>query len=422
VNHFFWVVVLALAGSLVGVSSRAQPSVHPSPADPPGLVSPPTAISLRTALDAAWQRAVEARVAEAQIRRADADRSVARSPWASPPSLALSHRDDRFQGNAGRREVELGLAVPMWLPGQRSARADTAETMVLHAQFAEQVARLRLADEVQATAWQIVGIQTEARQAEVQVATLQQLADDVDRRVRAGDLARADSLIARAEWLAASSALGGIVQKLQAAQARWTLLTGLSTLPELAVVPAPDKDTADLTIHPEWQMAKQSSELARQRLKLLRSSRRDPPEMAVGVRQDMAGRGDAMQGSVVIGVRLPFSTDDRNRPLEAAALSDLEIARVREERLQQRLNSDLALARETQRAIQAQLDADRKGAQLLRERAALIQKSFLAGETPLPELLRVMATAAQAESAVARQTAALGLAGARLQQALGFLP
>jgi outer membrane protein TolC len=294
--------------------------------------------------------------------------------------------------------------------------------MVLHAQFAEQVARLRLADEVQATAWQIVGIQTEARQAEVQVATLQQLADDVDRRVRAGDLARADSLIARAEWLAASSALGGIVQKLQAAQARWTLLTGLSTLPELAVVPAPDKDTADLTIHPEWQMAKQSSELARQRLKLLRSSRRDPPEMAVGVRQDMAGRGEAVQGSVVIGVRLPFSTDDRNRPLEAAALSDLEIARVREERLQQRLNSDLALARETQRAIQAQLDADRKGAQLLRERAALIQKSFLAGETPLPELLRVMATAAQAESAVARQTAALGLAGARLQQALGFLP
>ena len=58
----------------------------------------------------------------------------------------------------------------------------------------------------------------------------------------------------------------------------------------------------------------------------------------------------------------------------------------------------------------------------LRERATLIDKSFRAGETPLPELLRALNTAAQAESAVARQTAALGLARARLQQSLGILP
>ena len=74
------------------------------------------------------------------------------------------------------------------------------------------------------------------------------------------------------------------------------------------------------------------------------------------------------------------------------------------------------------RSAEAQLDAETARAGLLRERASLIDKSFRAGETPLPELLRALAAAAQADSAAARQTAALGLARARLQQALGLFP
>jgi cobalt-zinc-cadmium efflux system outer membrane protein len=69
-----------------------------------------------------------------------------------------------------------------------------------------------------------------------------------------------------------------------------------------------------------------------------------------------------------------------------------------------------------------QLKADRQRLALLRERAALIDRSFKAGETPLPELLRAFAAATQAEASFARQHAALGLARARLQQSLGMLP
>jgi len=59
---------------------------------------------------------------------------------------------------------------------------------------------------------------------------------------------------------------------------------------------------------------------------------------------------------------------------------------------------------------------------LLRERAALIEKSFKAGETPLPEMLRALTAATQAEASVARARAALGQAHARLQQAQGVMP
>ncbi len=197
------------------------------------------------------------------------------------------------------------------------------------------------------------------------------------------------------------------------------LLTGLTAAPDLVADAAAE---APATAHPELQFASHSTELARQRVELMRRSRRDAPELTVGVRQDTPGRAETSQGSLVVGLRLPFGTDDRNRPLEAAALTELDVAQTHEQRLRERLDSDIAAARDAQRSAQAQLDAETARARLLRERAALIDKSFRAGETPLPDLLRALAAAAQADSAAARQTAALGLARARLHHALGLLP
>jgi outer membrane protein TolC len=376
-------------------------------------------VTLRAALDSAWQRAVAARETEGQRRRAEADRTVASSLWAAPPSLALSHRDDRLQSNAGRRETEIGVAVPLWLPGQRTARAGTAEAAAAQALAAEQVARLRLVGDLREAAWLLAALQVELVQADAQAQSLKQLADDVERRVRAGDLARADALAAQAEHLAAAAQQADVQQRLQAARSRWALLTGLTAAPDLTADIATE---APATAHPELQFASQSTELARQRVELMRRSRRDAPELTVGVRQDAPGRAESSQGSLVVGLRLPFGTDDRNRPLEAAAITELDVAQTHEQRLRERLDSDIAAARDAQRSAQAQLDAETTRARLLRERATLIDKSFRAGETPLPDLLRALAAAAQADSAAARQTAALGLTRARLQQALGLLP
>ncbi len=420
-----WLSACAIAGSLAGGPVLAQPAAPP--AGPQAAVpsaSDPAAgtVTLRAALDTAWQRAVAARESDGQRRRADADRAAAGSFWAAPPSLELSHRDDRLQSNAGRRETEVGVGVPLWLPGQRAARAGTADAAAAQALAAEQVARLRLAAELREAAWQLAALQAEATQADTQAQALKQLADDVERRVRAGDLARADALAARAEQLAASAMLSEVRQRLQAARARWTLLTGLTAAPDLTTATVIDGESATSAPHPELQLASQSTELARKRVALMRHSRRDAPELTIGLRQDVPGRAAASQGSLVVGLRLPFGTDDRNRPLEAAALAELDVAQAHEQRLRERLDSDIAAARDAQHSSEAQLDAETARARLLRERAALIDKSFRAGETPLPDLLRALAAAAQADSAVARQTAALGLARARLQQTLGLLP
>ena len=419
-----WLSACVIAGSLAGGPVRAQPAAPPQGpqaalASTAGMSA--GSITLRAALDAAWQRSVSARETDGQRRRADADRATAGSFWAAPPSLELSHRDDRLQSNAGRRETEVGVAVPLWLPGQRAARAGTADAAAAQAQAAAQVARMRLAGELREAAWHFAALQAEAAQADAQDRALKQLADDVERRVRAGDLARADALAAQAEQLAASVLLSDVRQRMQAARARWTLLTGLTAAPNLSPATVAYGAPA-AAVHPELQLASQSTELARKRVELMRHTRRDAPELTVGVRQDVPGRAEASRGSLIVGLRLPFGTDDRNRPLEAAALAELDVAETHEQRLRERLDSDIAAARGAQQSAVTQLDAETARARLLRERATLIDKSFRAGETPLPDLLRAFAAAAQADSAVARQTTALGLARARLQQTLGLLP
>lgn len=363
-----------------------------------------------------------AREALGRQRQAEAQREAAESPWAAPPALEIGHRNDRLNDNFGSRETEIGVALPLLLPGQGAARVAAADAGVALAEQARDLSRLRIAGEVREAAWAIAAQQAELDRAEGQARSLTLLADDVDRRVSAGDLARADALVARAEVLEAEARATDARRRLREARLRWHLLTGLDDAPALNERPMAQAALDLLSEHPELRLAAGSTVQARRKLDLLRVSRRDAPELTVGVRQDVSGRGEPSRNSIAVGLRLPFGTDDRNRPLEAAALTELDVAETREQRLRDRLHADALGARAAVEATGQELAATRERAAMLRERASLIERSFRAGESPLPELLRALSGAAQAEAALARQQAALGLARARLEQSLGILP
>jgi cobalt-zinc-cadmium efflux system outer membrane protein len=140
------------------------------------------------------------------------------------------------------------------------------------------------------------------------------------------------------------------------------------------------------------------------------------------VRNESGGAAGSAANSLQLGLRWPIGSAARNAPLEAAALGELERARAVQLRTRDQLTAELAISRSALAQAQQRAAAEQRREALLRERAALIDRSFRAGETPLPELLRALAAAAQAASAAARQQAALGLAQARVQQALGWLP
>ena len=370
---------------------------------------------------AAWQRSIEATQSQGQQRQAQADQAVASSWLAAPPALQASQRQGRGSAAEGQRETEAGVALPLWRLGAWAAAGQAAQAELEWAQAAEMAARLRLAGQVRESLGQLTGLESEQRLAALQSQLLKSLAEDVDRRVKAGELAPADAMATRAEWLSAQAQDAEVQQKLRAQQAQWQLLTGLA----IAAEPEQPRTVSRTDLddrHPELQLAARTVERAQRKLVLVQAQRGDNPELGLYVRQDRPGPGTPNQNSVGISLRLPFGTDTHAQPRIAAALTEVDLALTQQQRIHDRLMAELEIARTQLHAAEAQSQFEAQRATLLRQRAGHIDKAFKAGEAPLPELLRALAAAAQAEAASERQLAHLRLAQARLQQAQGLLP
>jgi cobalt-zinc-cadmium efflux system outer membrane protein len=203
---------------------------------------------------------------------------------------------------------------------------------------------------------------------------------------------------------------------------QWKALTGLAAIPDTPEAIAAANAQMVPDEHPVLRLADFQVDLARKRLNLVNASKLSPPELIARVRQDVGNRGESAVNTLGVAIRIPFGTSDRNEPLMAAAITELEVAEAAQRQQMEQVAAAIEVARSGTLAAEGQLDAERSRAAMLRERATLVEASFRAGESSLPELLRASTAAAQAEVGLARQQAASGLARARLQQALGLLP
>jgi outer membrane protein TolC len=374
------------------------------------------------ALDAAWTRSLESAEATGRQRQAQAEQRVADTWLAGAPTLELSQREGRGSAADGSRETEVGVALPLWRFGQRQQNAQTAQAESDWAAAAERAARLRLAAQLRDQAGRLRLAEADVQQAAQQRHLLAELSADVERRVKAGDLAPADAMAAKADMLSARALEREAQQSLATQRSAWALLTGSSVLPEPESLAAAAAGEASLEQHAEAQLADAVVQRSRQRVAQVQAQRGAPPELGIGMRQERPGLGQPQQNSVALSLRVPFGTETHSQPRLAVALAEQDLALMSQQRLRLQLEAELALARSQLAGTSAQAEAEGERAALLRERAQLLKKSFQAGESSLPELLRAMAAAAQAESASARQRTALAQAQARLQQALGQLP
>lgn len=398
-------IAAAVLGALCACATSAQSGNSSNPA-------------LRQAVEAAWQHRLAASASRDRVRRAQASQLAARSWLPDPPALEVSSRTDRWHANHGAQENEFGLRLPLWLPGQRAARIAAAEAELAWADATLAADKLKLAGEVRERAWELAAARAAQRQAELQAELLQALAGDTARRVKAGELARAELLDLQAEALAAQAQVQEARARVSAAQAQWAALTGQPAVP----VATEALQDALPAAHPALRVAELAVERAARALADVQRSASDPPEFGIGLRRDRAGRNEARQSSVVLGLRWAFGTDARNEPRRAAALGELDAARTEASNLQQQLDAERAAAAAALAAAEAQLASSRQRADLLQQRALLVDAAAKAGEAGLPERLRARAAADQATEAVAQQQAAVGLARARLNQAAGVLP
>ena len=204
----------------------------------PGLASalPPAdaSLTLKRAFDAAWQRQPEV-AAQASRRQAAAAAARAASSWvADAPALDLAAKTDRLTANDGSREFDLALSLLLWLPGERARSGALAEAEHTALDAKWHASRLRLAAGVREAWWAAQLGRLDQTLAQARLDSARQLAADTARRVRAGDLARADQFQADSALAQAEGALAEANAAAQAAALALRALTGAPADPSAA--------------------------------------------------------------------------------------------------------------------------------------------------------------------------------------------
>ncbi|WP_081700172.1 TolC family protein [Azonexus hydrophilus] len=389
------------------------------------LAPPVHAENLARAFADAWARQPAA-AAQAEHQQAVAARRAAASAW-TPESAAieLGGRSDRFNRDTGAAEVELGLAIPLWLPGERRASQGLAgaEAALLDARLASQ--QWQLAGSLRTAWWEWQQARESQLLAEGRLAAAERLRDDVGRRVKAGDLARSDLhqaelavAVAEAELAEASGAQALAAGDLQA-------LTGKAPADVAAAGETPPAETpADdwLDRHPQVRWLQAVAEQARQQQVLARTRNRPPPEITVATRQERDARGAQRDQSWALGVRIPLSAGARHDQAVAEASAGRTEAEIAAQRERERLQQAAALAARQVALAQTRLAAAEKGFRLASENLRLFDKSFRLGETDLPTRLRIEHEAFVAERKLHQARLQLAASLSARRQALGLLP
>lgn len=403
---------------LAGAGLALQCVAGAAPATPPTMPIP-VGTTLQQAVDSAWRRAPVARTLEARQDEAAAARGLAGSWLAANPTLGLSQRNDTGASGRDQRESDLSVSTSIWLPHQKRARETLAERSADEVAAHLGATRLEIAGLVRSRLWEAAAARVMLDERQGHVQHLEQLAGEVQRRVKAGDLARSDGLLAEQEVLAAR------VQVLHArtaaadALARYRVLTGLPELP--ALEPEPLHET-DAPANPRLHAAQASEQRARASLRLAEASRAAPPTVALSVRREDERTLREPARSIGIALQIPLGSAGRNRSIEAQASTVIATAAAEAAQVRASAAADIEVARERLANARLALATADARAVALHEHTALFAKAFQHGERGLAELLRSHALTHEADVAVAQQRVALGLAHASLNQALGILP
>lgn len=384
-----------------------------------------TGLSLKDVFSLAWERQPEARASEARRQAAAAAKAAASRFTAEPAALELQSKTG--SSGDGGREYEVGVALPLWLPGERSRSGELADAELRAAESRVLAAQLRVAGTVRDAWWALARMEVDLAAAQDRLRSAEQLAADVARRVRAGDLSRADQHQSEA---AAAQAEAAVAEASSARLAALGVLRGLAPGRDLLAVaaaagPEPMPARADplpADAHPALAELSDRALVARRTAQLASVQTRANPELTVGATREGGEAGEGYRQAFVVGLRIPFGGGPRAEVRQASARADALEAEAQADLERERVAAEARSARARLDAAQVQLAAAQKRAGLATESRGFYDKSFRLGETDLPTRLRVELEAAEAQRALARSRIEAAAAVSQLRQSLGLLP
>lgn len=337
------------------------------------------------------------------------------------PSLMLRNQNDKILSNRGEMEWEAGIELPIWLSGQRQAREAIAAISAQNLGNDTQNVRLQLTGLIRDALWDIQLAQGLAEIAQAKLESASQLERDVEMRVKLGDMAQKDLLVAQTETLQAKTEKINTEAEVQHAKFRYINLTGLQVIPaEYSETKSSKQDVEES--HPALLDAQGKIALSAEQLNLVKIETRDNPKVLLGTRTTRGAFDNSYNDSLGVTLTIPLSSETRNAPARAEAELQYAAQQVNLSQLKQLLAAAMHEAEHNLEVGTIQLEVLAKQHHIAQQSLAVTRKAFQVGELDLSDYLRVQTLAFNAERALKNQKIQQLWNTARYNQAVGDLP
>jgi cobalt-zinc-cadmium efflux system outer membrane protein len=278
--------------------------------------------------------------------------------------------------------------------------------------------------------WSWLRARAELEAARGQLDNVRRIAADVGKRLKAGDLARADQHQADGAVAVVEGAVAQAEGSLTAAQQQLRSLTAMPAGDLASDIasnaepepPIPASAPAHMDAHAELLALKDRADVAEGTVALAATQSRASPELTIAASRDRGTSGESYQQTFRVGVRIPFGAGPRQDARVASARAEAVELQAQLALERARLAGEREAASARADAARAQLAAADRRAHLALQSRGFFDKSFRLGETDLPTRLRIEAEAAEAERQAARARIELAAAVSAWRQALGLLP
>jgi outer membrane protein TolC len=412
-------LLLVCLAAPAAVAGPEPPVVETDGHDHPELAVDP-ALTLAETVRLAADREPGVRVVGARAEEAEALRGDAGRWLADAPAIVVGHVTDAVGRDAGYRQWDAVLELPLWWPGQRGPRREKALAADAAAEGADLAHRLEVAGRVRASLASLSLARNRLELARAELEAEEALSDRVARAVELGELAERDLLLARSASLERRTLYLEALEEHRHAEADYFLLTGLRHRPaEWGETLASD---AGLPDHPALRLARDDVAIAQAEVERLEGSRWGSPVLAIGSQHERDIGSTDYSNRLAAGLRIPLGRRDQTVSGVAQARRALAEARRDAERLEIELRGRLLRAEHGLALVDERLATAVRQSRMAGDYLRLTERGFALGEIDLATLIRARAWASGAERTLREAEILQRFRIAEYNQALGVVP
>jgi outer membrane protein, heavy metal efflux system len=413
-KKFVTLMCIAYLWTLSSLGYTAEQELHED------VLSPNPALSLRQVLDKTIVRNPQQFQLSAEAYQVTARQAMAESWLPNAPAISVYHQNDTLTSARNERDWQVFLEVPIWLPKQRLYRSKVAELSLQDLDSSRESVKLKVAGSLRDALWDIEMNSKQVVLAKQRIALASQLELDVDKKFKAGELAKTDLMLIQQERMQAERQLLLVEAELMHARHRYILLTGLNEMP--AQFEEAISNKADFEQSPIWLAAQSKVNLAQGERELVESEKRENPQVMFNARNSQGAFDTQYNQSLGFTVRIPLDNPGRSGQLQSQAEKQIANAMTDRENLRLAMLADLHEAEHNLNTTKLELDIATRQLEMSREQARLAKKAFTLGESDLTTVLRIQSQAFEVEHTVALRQTQYQWNIARYNQAVGVLP